>query len=77
MKEPKSPKPTSAMARSVIQTGAFWSAGAAAARMSLLYGVVWCVVAIGLVIFDRRLWGGPAPAPATVQPAYGGESRVR
>ncbi len=60
-----------------IQTEAFWSAGAAAARMSLLYGAVWCVVAIGLVIFDRQLWRGPAPAPATVQPAYGGESRVR
>jgi uncharacterized protein len=60
-----------------IQTEAFWSAGAAAARMSLLYGVVWCAVAIGLVVFDRQLWGGPAPAPATVQPAYGSESRVR
>jgi uncharacterized protein len=60
-----------------IQTEAFWSAGAAAARMSLLYGVVWLAVAIGLVIFDRQLWRGPAPAPARVQPAYGGESRVR
>jgi membrane protease YdiL (CAAX protease family) len=60
-----------------IQTEAFWSAGAAAARMSLLYGVVWCVVAIELVVFDRQLGRGPAPAPATVQPSYGGESRVR
>jgi uncharacterized protein len=60
-----------------IQTGAFWSAGAAAARMSLLYGVVWLAVAFGLVVLDRQLWRGPAPAPATVQPAYGGESRVR
>jgi hypothetical protein len=32
---------------------------------------------VGLVIFDRQLWRGPAPAPARVQPAYGGESRVR
>src|SRR5215216_6787814 len=60
-----------------IQTGAFWSAGAAAARMSLLYGVVWLVVAIGLIVFDWRLWRGPAPAQATVQPAYEGASRVR
>jgi membrane protease YdiL (CAAX protease family) len=60
-----------------IQTEAFWSAGAAAARMSLLYGVVWLAVAVGLVIFDRQMWRGPAPAPARVQPAYGGESRVR
>jgi hypothetical protein len=34
-------------------------------------------VAVGLVVFDRQLWRGPAPAPARVQPAYGGESRVR
>jgi uncharacterized protein len=60
-----------------IQTSAFWAADAAAARVILLEAVVWCVVAIGLVIFDWRFWRGPAPAPATVQPAYGGESRVR
>src|SRR5215213_2570459 len=60
-----------------IQTEAFWSAGAAAARMSLLYGAVWLAVAVGLVVFDRQLWRGPAPAPARVQPAYGGESRVQ
>jgi len=60
-----------------IQTEAFWNAGAAAARMSLLYGVVWLAVAIGLVVLDRQMWRGPAPARATVQPAYGGESRVR
>jgi hypothetical protein len=34
---------------------------------------VYCVVAIGLVIFEWQLWRGPA----TVKPAYGGESRVR
>jgi membrane protease YdiL (CAAX protease family) len=61
-----------------IQTEAFWNGGAAAARMSLLYGAVWLAVAIGLVVFDRQLWRGPAPAPARAQPAsYGGERRVR
>jgi len=39
--------------------------------------VVWFVVAIGLVILDWRFWRGSAPAPATVQSAYGGASRVR
>jgi hypothetical protein len=38
---------------------------------------VWLAVAIGLVVFDWQFWRGPAPAPATFQPAYGGESRVR
>jgi len=42
-----------------IQTEAFWSAGAAAARMSLLYGAVWCVVAIGLIVFDRQAQARP------------------
>ena len=37
--------------------------------------MVWCAVAIGLIISDRRLWR--SPAPATVQLAYVGESRVR
>jgi hypothetical protein len=45
--------------------------------MSLLYGGVWLAVGIGLVIFDRKAWRGPAPVPARVQPAYGDESRVR
>jgi hypothetical protein len=43
----------------------------------LIYMGVWLAVAIGLVVFDWQSWRGPAPAPATVQPAYGGESRVR
>jgi membrane protease YdiL (CAAX protease family) len=59
-----------------IQVGAFWPAGAAA-RVILVSAAVWCAVAIGLVVFDWRYWRGAAPAPATVQPAYGGESRVR
>lgn len=61
-----------------IQTEQLWTAGAAAARMSLLYAVVWCTVALVLVVLDRRFWRGSAPAGvATVQSAYGSESRVR
>jgi uncharacterized protein len=41
------------------------------------YMCVWLAVAIGLVVFDWQYWRGPAPAPATFQPAYEGESRVR
>jgi uncharacterized protein len=59
-----------------IQVGAFWPASAAG-QIILVYTAVWCAVAIGLVVFDRRLWRGPAPAPATVQPTYQAESRVR
>jgi membrane protease YdiL (CAAX protease family) len=60
-----------------IQTEAFWEAGSAAARMSLLYGVVWLAVAIGLVVFDRQSWRGRAPERATFRSAYQAEPRVR
>ena len=60
-----------------IQTSAFWSAGATAARVSLLYGIVWLAVALGLVLFDWRLWRSPAPAGATMLPAYQTEPRAR
>jgi CAAX protease family protein len=42
-----------------------------------IYMGVWLAVAIGLVVFDWKAWRGSAPAPATVQLAYEGESRVR
>jgi membrane protease YdiL (CAAX protease family) len=64
-------------AEGTIHPNELWSVGASAATAQAIYPVVWFVVAIGLVILDWRFWRGPAPAPATVQPAYGGESRVR
>jgi uncharacterized protein len=42
--------------------------GAALAQLACVYSVVWLVVAIGLVIFDRKAWRSPAPAPATTPP---------
>jgi len=54
-----------------------WAAEAAAARVVLLDAFVWCVVAIALIVLDWQFWRGPAPAPATVQPAFEGASRVR
>ena len=61
----------------IIQPPALWAAEAAAARVVLLDAFVWCAVAIGLVVFDWQFWRGPAPAPATMQPAYVSESRAR
>jgi CAAX protease family protein len=60
-----------------ITIGGFWSAGSDLAQANLLFGVVASAVAIALVVFDWKAWRGPAPAPATVQLAYEGESRVR
>jgi membrane protease YdiL (CAAX protease family) len=55
-------------AEGTVQPGALWSAPAAAAQAVLLYSVVYCVVAIGLVIFDRKAWRAPAPSGATTLP---------
>jgi uncharacterized protein len=64
-------------AQGTITIGGLWPAGADFAQANLLNGVVLSVVAIGLVVFDWQFWRGPAPAAATVQPAYEGEPRVR
>jgi hypothetical protein len=64
-------------AQGTITIGGLWSAGADFAQANLLNGVVLSVVAIGLVVFDWEFWRSPAPTPATVQPAYEGESRVQ
>ena len=64
-------------AQGTIQIGAPWSASADVARAIVVYGIVAIAVAIGLVVFDWQLWRGPAPASATVQPAYQAEPRVR
>ncbi len=51
-----------------ITIGGLWSAGADFAQANLLFGVVASAVAIGLVVFDRKAWRGPAPEPATTTP---------
>jgi hypothetical protein len=56
-------------AQGTITIGGLWSAGPDFAQANLLFGVVASAVAIGLVIFDRKAWRGPAPAPATTVPS--------
>jgi len=51
-----------------VQPGALWSAPAAAAQAGLLYSVVYCVVALGLVVFDWKAWRPPAPSGAATPP---------
>jgi uncharacterized protein len=55
-------------AQGTIQIGALWPAGADFAQAMLLNSVVLSVVAIGLIVFDRKAWRGPAPAHATTVP---------
>ena len=56
-------------AQGTIQIGALWPAGADFAQAMLLNSVVLSVVAIGLIVFDRKAWHGPAPAEATTAPS--------
>jgi uncharacterized protein len=49
-----------------IETSTLWQAGADATRITWLYSLVWCLVAIGLLVFDRRLWTRP-PVPVDDQ----------
>jgi uncharacterized protein len=54
-------------AQGTIQIGALWPAGADFEQAMLLNSVVLSVVAIGLVVFDRKAWRSPA-APETTTP---------
>jgi hypothetical protein len=56
-------------AQGTITIGGLWSAGPDFAQANLLFGVVASAVSIGLVIFDRKAWRAPAPAPATTVPS--------
>jgi hypothetical protein len=45
-----------------IETSTLWLGEVDVTRMTWLYSLVWCAVALGLVMFDRRFWTKP-PAP--------------
>ena len=49
-----------------IETSTLWQAGADTIRMAWLYSLVWCLVAICLLVFNRRFWINP-PAPVDDQ----------
>jgi uncharacterized protein len=51
-----------------ITIGGLWAVGEDFAQANLLTGVVWLTVAIGLVVFDRKAWRGPAAAETTTPP---------
>jgi len=55
-------------AQGTIQIGALWPAGADLAQATLLFGLVSSAVAIGLVVFDRKAWLGPAATETTTPP---------
>jgi hypothetical protein len=56
-------------AQGTIQIGALWSASADFAQAMLLNSIVLSVLAIGLVVFDRKAWRGPAATETTTPQA--------
>ena len=45
-----------------VETSTLWQATADTTRMTWLYSLGWCVVALALLAFDRRFWTRPAPS---------------
>jgi hypothetical protein len=43
----------------VIETSTLWQVTADTTRMTWLYSLLWCVVALALLLFDRRFWTRP------------------
>ena len=52
-----------------INTEDLWPSGADATRETWLYVVIWCAVALGLVLAHRRFWTAKAPPDAVEPPA--------
>ena len=50
-----------------INTEDLWPSGADATRETWLYVVIWCAVALGLLLAHRRFWTAKAP-PTAVEP---------
>ena len=46
-------------AEGAIETSTLWQADADATRMTWLYPLVWCIVAVALLVFNRRFWTKP------------------
>ncbi|MCX5359913.1 CPBP family intramembrane metalloprotease [Streptomyces sp. NBC_00124] len=53
-----------------INTEDLWPSGAGATRETWLYVVIWCAVALGLVLAHRRFWTAKAPPGAVEPPAH-------
>ena len=51
-----------------VETNSLWGPGADLEQLNFVYATVWCLVALGLLVLDRRFWtqtaGPDAPAEA-------------
>jgi hypothetical protein len=64
-------------AEGTIESSALWAAEVDTTRMIWIWTLLWCTVALGLLIFNRRFWTRPPiTVPSTEQPAGRAESVV-
>lgn len=53
-----------------VETSSLWSSGGDLDRLNYLYALIWCLFALGLLIFSRRFWfSRPRPPESTSRPA--------
>jgi uncharacterized membrane protein YhaH (DUF805 family) len=53
-----------------VLNSSLWSGGVDLDRLNYLYGIVWCIVALALLVFDRRFWTRrPTIVDAPAEPA--------
>jgi membrane protease YdiL (CAAX protease family) len=50
-----------------VETNTLWGPGADLERLNFVYATVWCLVALGLLVLDRRFWLQTASADGPVE----------
>ena len=50
-----------------VETNSLWGPGTELERLNFTYAIVWCLVALGLLVLDRRFWTRTGPADPAVQ----------
>jgi membrane protease YdiL (CAAX protease family) len=51
-----------------VETNDLWGPGADLVRLNYTYALVWCLVALGLLVLDRRFWNYITPADGSADP---------
>ena len=50
-----------------VETNSLWGPGADLERLNFVYATVWCLVALGLLVLDRRFWTQTASAEGSAE----------
>ena len=56
-----------------VETNSLWGPGADLERLNFVYATVWCLVALGLLVLDRRFWTQTASAEGLAEASTAAE----